>query len=72
MVCAVGYVGMCSRPLIGRPIRGLVKIQHEHWIPGKILPHFDPSYLSVSQITRKLGFLASHLSAIGGGGGGGL
>ena len=30
------------------------------WIPGKILPHFDPSHLSVGQITRKLGFSASH------------
>ena len=28
-------------------IRGLGKIRHDQWIPGKILPHFDPSYLSV-------------------------
>ena len=37
-------------PLIGQPIRGLEKIRHDQWIPGKILPHFDPSYLSVGQI----------------------
>ena len=29
-------------------------------IPGKILPYGDPSYLSVGQITRKIGFSFSH------------
>ena len=33
---------------------------HAHWISCKILPHVDPSHLSVGQITRKLGFSASH------------
>ena len=36
---------------------------HAQWIPGKILPQFDPSHLSVDQITRKLGFSAFHWSA---------
>ena len=27
-------------------------VDHAHWIPGQILPHFDPSHLSVGQITR--------------------
>ena len=26
---------------------------HAQWIPGKILPHFDPSHLSVGQLARK-------------------
>ena len=52
------------RPLcIGWPIRGLGKIRHDQWIPGQILPHFDPSYVSVRQLTRKLAFSASHWSA---------
>ena len=28
--------------------------------PGLILPHIDPSHLSVAQLTGKLGFSASH------------
>ena len=32
---------------------------HVHCIPGQILPHFDPSHLSVGQLTGKLGFSAS-------------
>ena len=28
--------------------------------PGEILPHFYPSHMSVGQITRKLGFSATH------------
>ncbi len=27
---------------------------HAHWIPGEILPHFDPSHLSVAQRDQKL------------------
>ena len=42
-----------------RPIRGLGDVlhvwDHAHWISGKILPYFDPSHLSVGQLTRKLG-----------------
>ena len=41
------------------PLRGLRDVSHvwdnAHWIPGQILTHFDPSHLSVGQITRKLG-----------------
>ena len=33
---------------------------HAQWIPGQIIPHFDPSHFPVRQITRKLGFSASH------------
>ena len=36
------------------PIRGLRDVSHvwdhAHWIPGKILPHLDPSHLSIGQI----------------------
>ena len=27
---------------------------HAHWIPSEILPHFDPSHLSVAQRDQKL------------------
>ena len=27
---------------------------YAHWIPGKILPHFDPSHLSIGQITSAI------------------
>ena len=27
---------------------------HAHWIPGKILPQFDPSYFSVAHQEAKL------------------
>ena len=53
-------IGFSASHWLSWSIRGLEKIQ---WIPGKILPHFDPSYLSVGQITRKSGISASHWSA---------
>ena len=28
--------------------------EHTHWIPGKILPYFDPSHLSVAHQEAKL------------------
>ena len=33
---------------------------HAQWLPSQILSHFDPSLLSVCQLTGKLGFSASH------------
>ena len=39
-------------------VRGLGKTVQ--WIPGQILLHFEPSHLSVGQLTGKLGFSASH------------
>ena len=53
-------LGFSASHWLSRPIRGLGKIWHGQWIPGKIQLNFDSSHLSVGQITGKLGLSASH------------
>ena len=53
-------VGISASYWLFQPIGGQGDVSHvwDHvqWIPGQILPHFDPSHLSVGQLTGKLGF----------------
>ena len=60
----IGFLAKFSLSLAISTKKRARKIRHTQWIPGKILPHFDPSHLSVGQITKKLEFSAILLAIL--------